>query len=63
MNLQLFYSYSSEENIELVLDTVIPDFDVPYIQALNYANTYNSKLIDHKTRILEKKKAIAKGKE
>ena len=60
--LTTFLGYSSEENIELVLDTVIPDFDVPYIQALNYANTYNSKLIDHKTRILEKKKAIAKAK-
>lgn len=60
--LTTFLGYSSEENFELVLDTVIPDFDVPYNQALNYANIYYSKFIDHKTRILEKKKAIAKAK-
>ena len=60
--LATFLGYSSQENIELVLDSLIPEFDVNYAEALNFANQYHSQLIRQEKEVLEAKMNVAKVK-
>jgi outer membrane protein TolC len=60
--LATFLGYSSQENIELVWDSLIPEFDVNYAEALNFANQYHSQLIRQEKEVLEAEMDVAKEK-
>ena len=60
--LATFLGYSSQENIELVLDSLIPEFDVNYAEALNFANQYHSQLIRQEKEVLEAEMNVARVK-
>ena len=60
--LATFLGYSSQENIELVLDSLIPEFDVNYAEALNFANQYHSQIIRQEKKVLEAEMNVAKVK-
>jgi outer membrane efflux protein len=60
--LATFLGYSSQEKFELTLDSIIPDFKVIYEEALNYANEYNSNLIQQDRQIFEAEMNVAKVK-
>jgi len=60
--LATFLGYSSQENIELVLDSLIPEFDVNYSEALNFANQYHSQIIRQEKKVLEAEMNVAKVK-
>ena len=60
--LATFLGYSSEENIELVLDSLIPEFDVNYSESLNFANQYHSQIIRQEKKVLEAEMNVAKVK-
>ena len=57
--LATFLGYSSQENIELVLDSLIPEFDVNYAEALNFANQYHSQIIRQDKKVLEAEMNVA----
>lgn len=60
--LATFIGYSSTKNIELKLDSVIPNFDVKYTEALKYANDLNSALIQQDRQIFEAEMNVARVK-
>ena len=60
--LATFLGYSSQENIELVLDSLIPEFDVNYAEALSFANKYHSQIIRQEKKVLEAEMNVAKVK-
>jgi len=60
--LATFLGYSSQENIELVLDSLIPEFDVNYSEALSFANQYHSQIIRQEKKVLEAEMNVAKVK-
>ena len=60
--LATFLGFSSQENIELVLDSLIPNFEVNYNEALNYAHTYHSQLIRQEKEVFEAEMNVAKVK-
>ncbi|MGB0882187.1 MAG: TolC family protein [Vicingaceae bacterium] len=60
--LATFLGYSSSENIELKLDSVVPNFDVNYTDALKYANDLNSAQIQQERDIFEAEMNVARVK-
>jgi len=60
--LATFLGYSSQESIELVLDSLIPEFNVNYAEALNFANQYHSQLIRQEKEVFEAEMNVAKVK-
>lgn len=60
--LATFLGYSSQENIELVIDTVTPNLTVDYNEALAYANQYNSTLTKQEKEIFESEMNLARVK-
>ena len=60
--LATFLGFSSQENIELILDSLIPNFEVNYNEALNYAHTYHSQLIRQEKEVFEAEMNVAKVK-
>jgi outer membrane protein TolC len=60
--LATFLGFSSQEKIELVLDSLIPAFEVNYNEALNFANQYHSQLIRQEKEIFEAEMNVAKVK-
>lgn len=60
--LATFLGYSSSENIELILDSVIPNFDVNYAEALKYANDLNATQIQQERDIFEAEMNVARTK-
>ncbi len=60
--LATFLGYTSQEKIELVLDSLIPGFEVNYSEALNFANQYNSQLIRQEKETFEAEMNVAKVK-
>lgn len=60
--LAAFLGYSSQENIELVLDSVIPNFEINYNEALNYANQYHSIFIKQQRQSFEADMNVAQVK-
>lgn len=60
--LATFLGYSSQEKITLQLDTLIPDFQVPLVEALNYANQYHSAIVNQKRQIEEAEMTVAEVK-
>lgn len=60
--LATFLGYSSQENLELELDSVIPEFDVKLVEALNYANQYHSAIINQERRSTEADMDVARVK-
>ena len=57
-----FLGFQSQENIELVLDSLIPDFEVNYADALNYANQFHSKMVKQQRDVFEAEMNVAKVK-
>ncbi len=57
-----FLGYSSQENIELILDTLVPNFEVNYNEALNYANQYHSEKVQQQREIFEAEMNVARVK-
>lgn len=60
--LATFLGYSSQEKIELSLDTVIPDVQVSLVEALNYANQYHSAIVSQERQIVEAEMNVARVK-
>jgi outer membrane protein TolC len=60
--LATFLGFSSQEKIELVLDSLIPGFEVNYKEALSLANQYHSQLIRQEKEIFEAQMNVAKVK-
>jgi hypothetical protein len=60
--LATFLGYSSQEKFELALDSIIPDFEVTYDEALKYATEYNSTLVQQQRQISEAEMNVAKVK-
>jgi len=60
--LATFLGYPSTENIKLELDTLIPNFEVSYTEALKYAKELNSELIQYNREIFEAEMNVARVK-
>ncbi|MGB0887508.1 MAG: TolC family protein [Vicingaceae bacterium] len=60
--LATFLGFSSQEKIELVLDSLIPSFEVSFNEALNFANEYHSQIIRQEKEIFEAEMNVAKVK-
>jgi len=60
--LATFLGYSSSEKIELKLDSIIPDFEIDYTEALKYANQLNSALLQQDREIFEAEMNVARVK-
>ena len=60
--LATFLGYPSQEKLALTLDTIIPSFEVKYIDALNYAKDYNSQQTQQKRRALEAEMNVSRVK-
>ncbi|MBL4594347.1 MAG: TolC family protein [Flavobacteriales bacterium] len=60
--LATFLGYPSTENIKLELDTLIPNFEVNYTEALKYAKELNSELIQYNREIFEADMRVARVK-
>ena len=60
--LATFLGYSSKENLELVLDTMVPGFIVSQLEAANYANQHNSQITQQKRRMVEAEMNVAQVK-
>lgn len=60
--LATFLGYPSQADIELVLDSVAPSFEVKYLDALNYANQYHSQKTRQERQIFEAEMNVAKVK-
>jgi outer membrane protein TolC len=60
--LATFLGYPSLEKIELILDSVIPNFEINYNEALNFANQYHSQLIRQEKEVFEAEMNVAKVK-
>lgn len=60
--LATFLGYSSQEKIELIIDTITPSLEVDYNEALNYANQYNSLLTQQERRVFESEMNVARVK-
>ena len=60
--LATFLGYSSQEKIELSLDTLIPDVQVSLVDALNYANQYHSAIVSQERQVVEAEMNVARVK-
>jgi outer membrane protein TolC len=60
--LATFLGYPSLEKIELILDSVIPNFEINYNEALNFSNQYHSQLIRQEKEVFEAEMNVAKVK-
>lgn len=60
--LATFLGYSSKENLQLSIDTVIPEYIVNYEEALSYAKELNSIQIQQKRRAFEADMNVARVK-
>tara|TARA_B100000809_G_scaffold43067_1_gene37354 strand:+ start:8102 stop:9547 length:1446 start_codon:yes stop_codon:yes gene_type:complete len=60
--LATFLGYPSLEKIKLVLDSLIPSFEVTYTKALSFANQYHSQLIRQEKEVFEAEMNVAKVK-
>ncbi len=60
--LATFLGYSSQQKLELTLDTIIPEFEVNLVDALNYANQYHSIIVKQKREATEAQMTIARVK-
>lgn len=60
--LAAFLGYSTLDNIELKLDTFIPNIQVSLVEALNYANQYHSAIIGQKRQVTEAEMNVARTK-
>lgn len=60
--LATFLGYSSHEKLALKLDTLIPEFEVTLVEALNYANQYHSAIINQERQITEAEMSVAQVK-
>jgi outer membrane protein TolC len=60
--LATFLGYSSQEKLALELDTLIPEFEVTLLEAINYANRYHSAIISQKRQITQADMNVAQVK-
>jgi len=60
--LATFLGYSSQENIELFLDTIVPNFEVKYFEALDYANQLHSQKVQQEREVIEAEMNVARVK-
>jgi hypothetical protein len=60
--LSSFLGYSSQEDIALVLDSLVPDFEVTYKDALTFANQYHSDIVEQQRQISESEMNVARVK-
>lgn len=60
--LATFLGYNANQNIELILDSIIPDFEVNYSEALALATQYNSDLIQQERELIQAEMNVAQVK-
>jgi len=60
--LATFLGYSSTENIQLKLDSIVPDFEINYAEALKRAYELNSTLIQQERDVFEAEMNVARVK-
>ena len=60
--LATFLGYASSERIELKLDSIIPDFEINYTEALKHAYQLNSALIQQERDVFEAEMNVARVK-
>lgn len=60
--LATFLGYSSQESIELVLDSLVPDVEISFNDALALANQYHSNLVQQERTIFEAEMDVARVK-